>query len=450
METDQNSQPSTARTLAHQILCEYRRTGRFVSEITEREFSQKSPSTPDRALITELVLGVVRHRITLEYLLNRFSRKRIKHAQYALTEALLLGLYQVMFLERIPHSAAINESVNIVRKRVGEHAVKFANGLLRAVARDFERYPHGEPNERSCPVSEGWAAFQTDIFPNPETDPVEYISAAYGHPVWLIGRWLPRFGEAVTQQICMANNARPSIHVRWRGQQEPNADFSPVDGLAGLYAVEMAGPVSTFPGFDKGDFIVQGQPGYRAVEALRIETGMDVLDLCSAPGAKAMHAADLLQGTGRLIAVDKSLRRMKKLKENQERLRIRNIQPIIGDATDLQHWLKGEFPRILLDVPCSNTGELCRRVESRHRLNADTIAGIAELQHQLLASAAGKLSMGGTLVYSTCSLEEEEGSSVVRGFLSEGPGFSQEEERWFLPHENGCAGGYLARIVRHA
>jgi 16S rRNA (cytosine967-C5)-methyltransferase len=450
MNTDRTFISSPARTLAHQILCEYRRTGRFVSEIAEREFVQKNPSPSDRALTTELVLGVVRHRITLDHLVRKFSRKRIQHAQYALTEALLLALYQVIYLERIPHSAAINESVNIVRKRVGEHAVKFANGLLRAVARGCERTSSGEPGERSCPLQDAWATFQKDVFPNPETDPVQYISAAYGHPAWLIERWLPRFGESTTQLICQADNARPPVHVRWRGDDSPDENFVPVPGLEGLYTAEADGQVSTFPGFEKGDFIVQGQPSFRAVEALQIEPGLDVLDICSAPGAKAMHAADLLQGKGRLVTVDKSLRRMKKLKENQERLRISDIQPIIGDALELQQYLKGEFSRILLDVPCSNTGELCRRVESRHRLTADTIAGIAELQHRLLVSAAGKLSKGGKLVYSTCSLEEEEGSSVVRRLLQERPGFSQEEERWLLPHENGCAGGYMARIVRRA
>ncbi|MDA0837012.1 MAG: hypothetical protein O3B01_24360 [Planctomycetota bacterium] len=448
MNKDPIKNGSPARTLAHQILCEYRRTGRFVSEIAEREFLQENPSSSDRALITELVLGVVRHRITLEHLLSKFSRKRIHHAQYALTEALLLALYQVIYLERIPHSAAINESVNIVRKRVGEHAVKFANGLLRAVARGFERAVSGESGERFCPLQGAWATFQKDVFPNPKTAPVQYISTAYGHPAWLIERWLPRFGESVTRQICQANNARPTIHVRWRCDEAPGESFVPICELEGLYTAETDGQVSAFPGFESGNFIVQGQPSFKSVQALHIEPGMDVLDICSAPGSKAMHAADLLQGKGRLIAVDKSLLRMKKLKENQERLRIRNIQPVIGDALELQRWLKGEFPRIMLDVPCSNTGELCRRVESRHRLTPDTIACLAELQHPLLVSAAGKLSRGGALVYSTCSLEEEEGSLVVQRFLHEHPGFSQEEEQWFLPHENGRAGGYMARIVR--
>jgi 16S rRNA (cytosine967-C5)-methyltransferase len=408
-------------------------------------------SAADRAFLTVLACGVVRHQTTLDHVLGSFSDRPAARIEPAVLDALRLGLYQVLFLERVPPSAAVDETVNLVRKEANRRAAGFVNGVLRSVLRSVrwsEASEAADARHRLPCSANRVAVFDRPILPNPGGSPGDWLSLAYGLPKWLVERWLGRFGWEVTEKICQSGNASPPLHVRWRSGGPAPAAFEPVEGMGGFYCVQQAGSVSDLPGFGDGHIIVQGVPSGRSVLALRVEAGAAALDVCAAPGVKAAHLADLTGPGGRVIVVDKSLGRMRKLKENVTRLRIMNVRPLVGDATCLGDWLVRRFDRILVDVPCSNTGELCRRVEVRHRVQPGDIRRLVELQSALLAAAAGLLKPYGYLVYSTCSLEEEEGPGVVKAFLARNASCELQEEQWMFPHENGSAGGYFARLAR--
>jgi len=444
------TRPLSARAAAHRVLCRYHRGDGLVRDLIGDELAGHPLSGPDRALLTELSCGAVRHQITLDHVLGHFVKHPLHRTDPDVLDALRLGLYQVLFLERVPVFAAVNETVDLVRYGAGKRAAGFANGVLRAVLRAFHWSSASESTDpkRALPTKGRVAVFDRPLVPDPTPDPVGWMSVVHGHPRWLVERWLPRFGPDLTAQICQANNASPPVHIRWRGKGPAPSVLEPVEGRRGMYWARQAGTVSELPGFDEGHAIVQGVPGAGAVCALHVDEGTTVLDVCAAPGVKAAHLADLAGPSGRVIAVDKSLPRMKKLKENVTRLRIMSVVPLVGDATRLGDWLKRRFDRILVDVPCSNTGELSRRVEVRHRLRPDDVRNLVPLQSALLSSAAALLQCHGLLVYSTCSLEEEEGPGVVRAFLADHAEYELQEEGWSLPHENGSVGGYLARMAR--
>jgi len=441
-----------ARTLAYRVVCRFRRTGAFVKESLDRELQKGNLSLREKALATELAYGVIRHRISLEHLVGVFANRDLSRIETPVLDALCLGLYQLLYLERVPLSAAVNETVTLARREIGERAVGFTNGLLRSVSRAFQWTDSSCGGDPRCvlPCAPGrLALFDRPVLPDPAEHPANWLALVYAHPKWLVARWLGRFGHELTERICEANNQSPPVHVRWRGTDEPPDQFEPVESVAGMYRVSSPGLVPRLPGYDDGAFAVQGLPSARSVQALCLEPGLEVMDACAAPGTKAMHAADLVGAEGKVLAVDKSLRRMRKLKENGARLCIMNVYPFVGDATCIENWLQKDFQRVLVDVPCSNTGELSRRVEVRHRLNPRDLGPLTEIQSSLLCSAAGRLAHSGILVYSTCSLEEEEGPEVIRNFLSRCPGYALQEEHWLLPHDHGSVGGFMARIIRH-
>jgi len=442
--------PLSARAAAHRVLCHYHRGEGLVKNLISSELASHPLSGQDRAFLTELAYGVVRHQITLDHVLARFAKHPLRRTDLEVLDALRLGLYQLLFLERVPAFAAVDETVSLVRQDAGKRAAGLVNGVLRSVIRAFHWASASERTdpERTLPTGDRIAVFDRPLVPAPASNPVGWISTVHGHPRWLIERWLPRFGPEVTAQICQAGNSSPPVHIRWRAKRPAPSVLEPVEGREGMHWARHAGSVSELPGFDEGHLIVQGVPSARSVSALHVDEGASVLDICAAPGVKAAHLADLAGPRGNIIAVDKSLPRMKKLKQNVTRLRIMSVVPLVGDATRLGDWLKLRFSRILVDVPCSNTGELSRRVEVRHRLRPDDIRNLVQLQSALLSSAAALLQCHGLLVYSTCSLEEEEGPGVVRAFLADRTDYELQEEEWSLPHRNGSAGGYFARVAR--
>ena len=447
-----NSKVSPARTVAFEVLGGTRRTGQaYAKDLLESQFQKIQLSDPDRSLATELVYGVLRHLITLDHIVSCFSSRKLKRIEHSLLDALRLGLYQILFLEKIPASAAVDETVKLVRERIGERAVGFANGLLRSTLRDigWKTSSAGDDRARMLPVGENReAVFTRPVFSEAVDDPICYLNLVLAHPRWMVERWMDRFGLEVTERICHSNNQRPPLHVRWRSSEPPPDGWRPIEGFPDMFLVDHGGAVSNLPGYADGSLVVQGSASARAVRMLDIQPGMRVLDVCAAPGTKTVHAADLAGDGGCVLAVDKSLWRMKKLKENLSRLRIMSVYGLVADAAYLGGWLKGDFERILVDVPCSNTAELARRVEVRHRLRPEEIDSLSRLQLALLSSAAELLSPGGYLAYCTCSLELEEGPEVIQGFIQNREGFILDKEQWMLPHENSGVGGYVARIMR--
>ncbi len=431
-----------ARALALEVLSAMPRGGRrgvsrTATEILSGALLSSNLSPQDEARATELVYSTIRRRLTLDWIIEKFSGVPVTRIQPRLLDVLRLGVLQLVFMESVPDYAAVDESVKLASAAVGRKAAGFANSVLRKVASRASSIP----------------------FPDRNEDLAEHISVVHSHPRWLVRRWLEHYGEENTLSICTANNAPPPITARVNLLKTNREGL--VESLMGE-GVDVVAPeedeaieilrsprrLSELESFREGLFYLQDVSTMIPAKLLAPVAGETVLDLCSAPGGKATHMAELMGNRGLIVACDIAELKMSLLQENIERLGTTIVRPLVADGERIEAVFLPEFDRILIDAPCSNTGVLRRRVEARWRLKQHDLKRLQKMQRALLRSASKVLKRGGVLVYSTCSIEPEEGRGVVEAFLEEEPGFGLEKEREFLPRADGGDGGYVARLLK--
>lgn len=423
------------RRFAHRILVDYCR-GK-VARLGEALEESKLRDPRDRGLARELALGVVRRRRLLDFALIRFLPRGLP-VDPSLRTALEIGAYQLL-IRRTPAHAAVNESVRLVHAR-GRGVV---NAVLRRVA---ETVP-----------PEGADLGSLEGMPD---DPAERLAIVHGLPDFLVAGWVERFGLEQATQACVASSAQPALHLRQTARLSPGGslcDWLASDGVTvvaasddarperdGLWRVEPGGesPFIT-RAFRDGAFVVQDPTAVAAARALAVESGDQVLDLCAAPGTKTTLLAEAAGEGGLVWAHDPDERRRPMIEANVERLRLNNVK-IVGRLTELDGL---RVPRVLVDVPCSNSGVLGRRVEARDRITADAVAALATTQRAILEAALEHCAPDATVVYSTCSIEEIENERVV-DCVRDREGWTVEEERTTLPEAGRCDGGFFARMRR--
>jgi 16S rRNA (cytosine967-C5)-methyltransferase len=410
-------------------------------------------------LATELAYGMLRRRGTLDHILGHFSRLPLRKVQPRILEILRLGAYQLLFLDKVPASAAVNEAVKIAKRVGSAGGVGFVNACLRSLSGAITGKGSGPGSDprAALPLGDGaFCLFDCPVLPEP-TRLADHLAAAWSHPVWLVRRWLARYGEETTRRVCEADNALRGVVLR------VNALRSTQEGLvaelvrSGRWAkplgpshvlLDGAGELRELAALRDGLCTVQGVAASAAPALLAPEPSERVLDLCSAPGSKACQLAEIARGQATIVALDLSPARLGQVRQNVERLGARTVWPVAGDGCSCERLFVAEFDAALVDVPCSNTGVLARRVESRWRLSAARIPELAGLQRRLLDSASRVVRRGGRLVYTTCSLEPEENEQVVEGFCRDHAEYRVAESKQFLPSETGDDGGYAALLRR--
>jgi len=389
---------------------------------------------PNRGLCQELVLGVLRHKAWLDWLIRQKTDGR---RQQSLSQILLrLGLYQIFQLERVPDHAAVNETVNLARR----HDLGNQSGFINAVLRDCLR-------EKAS-----WIDALTALRKNQP-------AIGYSHPQWIVQRWQDRWPDYV--RLLEWNNQPAPIFAR-RNTQASSVEsleaqwvqedliferltFSWLkEGL--MFKIKPNGSPAALPSFQQGKFYIQDPSTIASVQELDPRPEENILDLCAAPGGKTTAIAQRMQDRGSILAADIDDSRLDRLRENIERLNFRSIQPKALHQIDLK--TAGPFDRILVDAPCSNTGVMRRRVDVRWRLNARELPVLARTQTDLLKRAAPLLKPGGILVYSTCSIEAEENEDVIEAFLRKHRDFRQETSRTLTPMQNGVDGAFISRLRR--
>jgi 16S rRNA (cytosine967-C5)-methyltransferase len=425
------------REIALDVLLRRERAGDFTENLLNDALARATLRDDDRRLAQELVLGAVRWQATLDWLIARKTAGR--QQKPALQILLRLGLYQAFWLDRIPDHAVVNELVELTRR----HGLGPQSGFVNAVLRGYLR----EREETERLLAE--------------------LKTAQPHlgcslPDWLVQRWQTRWDGEKLQALLEWNNTPPAVFARvntlkcdaaalldrWRMKDDVDYDFGRWDWLdEGACFVVKAHrrPMADWGTFQDGWFYAQDPSTLLAVTTLNPQPGETILDLCAAPGGKTTFIAQRMNNQGRLIATDNSPDRLKLVKENCARLgvtcaEIRSEFSASGSV----------FDRILVDAPCSNTGVLRRRVDARWRLRPEEIGRFAGTQLALLNRAAPMLKPGGTLVYSTCSLEPEENEGVVDQFLAAQPSFAVERQRTLLPFVERVDGAYVALLVRRA
>ncbi len=396
----------------------------------------------ERALATELVYGVLRRRRPLDRLIGLASKRSLEGIDLPLRILLRLALYQILFLTRVPRSAAVDESVELARARRVEAAAAFVNGVLRGACRILD-----ERGRDAMPV------------PDRAADPAAYLEETCSFPRFLVARVLARHGIDEAEALLQAMN-RPApvvLRVTRRGGdagalarrlEEEGIRTAPSPILPGALRVLEGAPQHSKP-FRDGAIYIQDEASQMVARLLLpIGAGDGLLDLCAAPGGKILAAAEEASpGHGLLIAADRDRWRLRVLGENARRLRVGGIHAVAMDAA--RPAVRGRFRRILLDAPCSGTGIIRRHPEIRWRRSEDDIATLARRQAQALDAAAGLLPPGGRLVYAVCSLEPEEGPRQIEALLLRRADLRAVDARPLLPPEaRGAvdADGFLATL----
>jgi 16S rRNA (cytosine967-C5)-methyltransferase len=437
---------SPARRAAFDILLRVETEGSYASVLLA---GLTNLSREDRALAQELTLGVLRQQKTLDYFIERYTQRKIKKLDLPVILALRLGLYQIRFLTRIPQSAAVNESVNLVKKARKMSATGMVNAALRNAVRHLEEKP-GEAIK----------------------DKMERLSVESSHMPWMLAHWAASFGEDEMQRLALANNQTPETAFRintLRAGSEETLSRLEAEGVkmrpskitSGAYVIEsgQASALNTFA--EEGLIYIQDEASQLVSLLLDVKLHQRILDMCAAPGSKTSHIAALTQNRAQIIACDIHAHRLETLIANCQRLGVTSVETVQLAAVEDLPFASGEkFDRILIDAPCTGTGTLRRNPEIKWRLAPDDIKRLAEIQYTLLERGAQLLTDGGRLIYSTCSLEREENEEVVQKFLeantkfhllqSEAPDDCLTAEGFVrtFPHRQGTDGFFAAVIEK--
>jgi 16S rRNA (cytosine967-C5)-methyltransferase len=379
--------------------------GALATSALDQALSAASLPQRDRALVTALVDGTLRWRGRLDHALAHYLRRGLESLTPAIRTILRLGAYQILLMDAIPARAACDEAVRMARTRGHRGTAGLINAVLRRLA------DGGEPP-----------------LPDRNANGAAYISVAYSHPRWLVERWIANYGPAVTEAICEANN-RPALVClrpnRLRTNPRELADLLAVEGMvvtpspvaAGALRLISGGNPARASAYNKGLFTVQGDGSALVGLVAQPPRGGQVLDMCAGVGGKATHMAELMDNHGHLLAVDRQGARLARLNQECTRLGITIIETLEADARALE---PGGYDLCLVDAPCSGTGALRRRVDSRWRKAEAQIPQLAALQRELLAKAVALVRPGGAIVYSVCSLEPEEREEVVSAVVARG------------------------------
>jgi len=416
-----------ARTLAYQLLLHMEQNLSHPDRLI-RVMLERNPQLDERerALFTELTYGVLRWQGRLDWHIDQLSATKPSKVLPSIRILLRLALYQVLFLDRIPHHAAVNEAVKLTRASHPAHLAGFVNGILRAAIRQGDAW--------------NW--------PSAQQHPAGYLAVTAAHPLWLIDRWLPELGFTETEALCRANNTVAPMVLRVNRLKTDTAEVLSWCRTAGLNAepspvlsdaIRLVGPRQDLGVSEihrQGWVQIQDEASQLVGHLVAPQPGERLLDLCSGFGGKATHLGILMGNHGNITAMDASAWKLEQLRQNAERQGIEIIQTVAANVLelDLQEW-QG-FDRVLLDAPCSGFGSLRRNPDIKWRRHPKDPYRFSQQQGELLHQAAHFVKQGGVLVYATCTLLQEENEAVVERFASLHPHFVLEEAADLLPRND--------------
>ena len=445
MIASDESGKKSVRQLASEILFKVDTRKAYADILLDRALRSNRLDDRDRALLTELTYGTLRWRGTIDARLSENLSRPLDKVDARLLNLLRLTYYQLIYLDRIPVYAAVNEAVELAKAHSGRKAAGFVNGVLRS----FLRIPP--------------AANQTHS---------DSLAVQYSHPEWLVQRWVDEFGLDVAPGLMRANNERSPIVLRANalkisrdelldrlrrvGIEAEGAAFAP-EGI-----VLPAATVESLPGFAEGLFQVQGEASQLVLCLLSPQPGERILDACAAPGGKSTQLAELMRDEGEIVAIDISERGIEKIRQNVRRLGLKSIRMIRANTTEQMPELgRALYHRILVDAPCSGLGTLRAHPEIKWHRSEKDIQRLSLLQSKILARVAESLKPGGILVYSTCTLTRDENDSNVERLLARGEFELQDAARYLpdqakhmvrgkyfqaLPHRDNTDGFFAARL----
>ena len=388
-----------------------------------------------RAFVTRMCEGITEKRITLDYIINKYSKTKIKKCKPMIRSILRMGCYQIHFMDGVPEHAAVSESVKLTKKHGFSGLTGYVNGVLRSIAREKEHVTYPDLNK----------------------DKIAYASVYYSMPEWLVKKIYADYPEQAlailkgcfaerltTVRVNLCKTDRETIK-----KQMQEAGIEVFDGLYDEAALRIGQYdfIRRVPGYKSGEFTVQDESAMCAVRAAHIKPGNIVMDICAAPGGKTTAAAEYLNGEGMVYSMDVSEDKLSLIQENVERLGFSNVKISAHDATmpfDIE-----QADVVIADVPCSGLGIIGRKNDIKYRLTEEGFENLVTLQKKILKNVSDYVAPGGTLLYSTCTINPTENEGNVQWFLKEHTEYKLEESRLFLPGVDACDGFYYAILKRN-
>lgn len=419
-----------------------------------RLFKQYDVEEKDRGFITRIVYGTIQNTYYIDHVINTYSKVKTKKMKPLILVTLRMSIYQIMFMDQVPDSAACNEAVKLIKKSPYGRLSGFVNGVCRSIAREDKEVK----------------------LPDFHKEPFEYLSIRYSFPTWLLEIWYDELKDyEELKKLIKRMNEPKGITVRCNtlkntpSQLKSLFDEQGVHYEIGRYAkeafhIKKGSSVVNLPGFEEGLFTVQDESSMLVTYAMAPEKGDVVLDLCSAPGGKATHLAQWTDDQCEIIAKDLHAHKIELIEENCRRLGITSIKAEVGDATVLDKTMIQQVDKVLVDAPCSGLGIINNKPEIKLNKDLNDIESLVKIQRKILGVAAGYVKKGGVLIYSTCTINKRENSDNIKWFTENYPyecislkkhlpesldcdtidnGYVQ-----LLPQQHGTDGFFIARLIR--
>lgn len=436
-----------AREVALLTLNACQRQGGWSDGVLKKQLSAAGLDSRDAALATQLCFGVVQNQLLLDFYLSHFSNIPLKRMEGKVVQALRLGAYQLLFMDKIPHSAAVNSSVDLVKRHCkNQRAVGMVNAVLRSLERSMDNLP---------------------VIPNGDT--VTYLSILYSHPEWLVKEYLLTLDADEVTSLLAAHNAQPPMTVM---VNTTKVTLETLSGeliacgievqlhpwLSNCLLLAKTGNLENLRSFQEGWFYVQDPASRLAVQALEPKPGEKLLDCCAAPGGKSFACAIAMENKGTVVSCDLHPHKKKLIQAGADRLSLSCIEPNTIDARTFREDWEQAFDKVLVDAPCSGLGVIRKKPDIRFKEpgELDTLPAI---QLDILRNACRYVKRGGTMLYSTCTVRKGENEGVVRAFLNEHPEFKAEPfvlagpagdckdgmvTLW--PHRHGTDGFFICKL----
>ena len=422
METIQRKEHKNIRRLAMKALVDINRDKKYANIVLPHYIMQEKLEDLDRRFFTELVYGVVRRQNYLDAIIEHLTKKPVKRVSPLVLEILRLGIYQLIYMDKVPSSAAVNESVKLAKK-VAPGMDRFINAVLRNVDRKREE-------------------ISIDSLASSEAERISFI---YNQPLWLVNLWIQQRGVEETSDVCEWFNETPLLTARVNTLKisrealleeltEAGWNVEPSHMIPEAIIVHShKGQLQQAKWVQQGALTFMDEASMAVAYAMDPKEGMHILDICAAPGGKTLHMSTLMKNTGSIVATDIHEHKVNLLEENAKRMGATNVTAQQGDATAFHEAWKAQYDAVLVDAPCSGLGILQKKLDMRWRKDASQLTSLPELQLQILENASSYVKIGGYLVYSTCTINELENEHVIQAFLDKHANYSLEDVAPLLP-----------------
>ena len=437
-----------AREIAYKVLLDIEKNKNYSNMAINKHFKDVKMSNQDRGLATEIIYGVIENKYYIDYMIDKLSKVKTNKMEIYVKTLLRMGIYQIMFLNSISDYAAVNETVNLAKKK-NSKVSGFINGILRNVIRQKE-----------------------EIGKVKTKDDVDYLSIKYSYDKWMIRNWMIHFGKEFTEELLEANNERPNIYLRTntlkitrdeliKKLEKQNIKAEKVNVVEEAIKVEHLKDIENNNLYKEGLFIVQDVSSMLVGKVMNPKENSLVLDVCSAPGGKTTHMATLMNNTGQVVSRDIYDHKLKLIKAASKRLGLTNVDVEEFDGMKLDRESIGKFDYVLADVPCSGLGIIRRKPEIKYK-EKEEFRQLPPIQKKILENASKYVKVGGTLIYSTCTIQDSENIDVVKEFLQKNKNFElvpikevnvdlENQEKGYMkiyPNVHNMDGFFISKLIR--